>query len=153
MCFHCYGNLKFQFAYNGKMENWPLLLSHCRYFDNRFTEMFSFFILYIVAMETERLKCFYSCLAGATCIILPKNWNGDMGTVIIYRMRGWRIFFFWGGRSRFETLFCWRESKCFFIYCWGEGVIEWYVIFWWWGSLLDQRSLLVSIYTSGCSAE
>ena len=58
MCFHCYGKFKFPFAYNGKMENWPLLLSHCRYFDNRFTEMFSFFILYIVAMETERPKCF-----------------------------------------------------------------------------------------------
>ena len=30
---------KFQLAY-GKRENWPLLLSHCRYFNKSFTEMF-----------------------------------------------------------------------------------------------------------------
>ena len=35
--------LKFPLAYNGKRENWPLLLSHCKYFDKSFTEMFSFF--------------------------------------------------------------------------------------------------------------
>ena len=39
LCFHCYGNLKFPLAYNGKSENWHLLLPHCRYFDKRFTEM------------------------------------------------------------------------------------------------------------------
>ena len=40
VCFRCYGNLKFPLAYNGKSENCPLLLSHCRYFDKSFTEMF-----------------------------------------------------------------------------------------------------------------
>ena len=33
----------FPLTYNGKRENWPLLLSHCRYFDKSFTEMFSVF--------------------------------------------------------------------------------------------------------------
>ena len=32
--------LKFPLTYNGKSGNWPLLLSHCRYFDKTFTEMF-----------------------------------------------------------------------------------------------------------------
>ena len=27
-------------TYNGKSENWPLLLSHCRYFEKNFTEVF-----------------------------------------------------------------------------------------------------------------
>ena len=44
---------KFPLAYTGKG---PLLLSHCRYFDKNFTEMFSFFFA-IVAMATEGLKC------------------------------------------------------------------------------------------------
>ena len=30
MYFRCYGNLKFPLTYNGKSENWHLLLSHCR---------------------------------------------------------------------------------------------------------------------------
>ena len=34
--FHCYGNLNFPLAYNGKGH---LLLSHYRYFDKRFTEI------------------------------------------------------------------------------------------------------------------
>ena len=38
--FGCYGNLKFPLTYNGKSENWYLLLSHCSYFDKRFAEMF-----------------------------------------------------------------------------------------------------------------
>ena len=44
--FCCYGKLKFpltyngKIVYNGKIENWPLLLSQCRYCDKRFTEMF-----------------------------------------------------------------------------------------------------------------
>ena len=29
----CYGNLQLPLTYNGKRENWHLLLSHCRYFD------------------------------------------------------------------------------------------------------------------------
>ena len=43
----CWSDMCFQFslAYNGKRENWPLLLSRCRYFDKSFTEMFSFFLL------------------------------------------------------------------------------------------------------------
>ena len=36
----CYGNLKFPLNYNGKRENWDLLLSHCRYFDKSSAEMF-----------------------------------------------------------------------------------------------------------------
>ena len=28
LCFLCYGNLKFPLTYNGKIENWPLLLHH-----------------------------------------------------------------------------------------------------------------------------
>ena len=40
LCFRCYGSLKFPLAYNGKSGNWPLLLSHCLYFDKSFTEMF-----------------------------------------------------------------------------------------------------------------
>ena len=39
MYFRCYGNLKFPLTYNGKSENWLLLLSHCRYFYQNFTEM------------------------------------------------------------------------------------------------------------------
>ena len=39
--FGCYGNLKFSLTYNGKSENWHLLLSHCRYFDKSFAEMFA----------------------------------------------------------------------------------------------------------------
>ena len=35
----CYGNLKFPLTYNGKSD-WDLVLSHCRYFDKSFTEMF-----------------------------------------------------------------------------------------------------------------
>ena len=31
--FGCFGNLKFPLIYNGKSENWDLLLSQCRYFD------------------------------------------------------------------------------------------------------------------------
>ena len=38
--FHYYGNLKFPLTYYGKSENLPLLLSHCRYFEKSFTEMF-----------------------------------------------------------------------------------------------------------------
>ena len=41
MYFRCYGNLKFPLTYNGKSENWLLLLSHCRYFDKPFTDMTS----------------------------------------------------------------------------------------------------------------
>ena len=40
MCFRCYGNLKFPLTFNGKSENRRLLLSHSRYFDKSFTEMF-----------------------------------------------------------------------------------------------------------------
>ena len=40
MCFRCYGNLKFPLTYNGKSENWHLLLTHCRDFDKSFSEMF-----------------------------------------------------------------------------------------------------------------
>ena len=40
MHFSCYGNLMFPLAYNGKSENWDFLLSHCRYYDKSFTEMF-----------------------------------------------------------------------------------------------------------------
>ena len=40
MNFGCHGNVKFSLTYNGKSENWDLLLSHCRYFDKNFTEMF-----------------------------------------------------------------------------------------------------------------
>ena len=32
--------LKFPLTYDGKSESWHLLLSHCRYFDASFTEMF-----------------------------------------------------------------------------------------------------------------
>ena len=39
-CFRCYDNLKFPLTCNGKSESRPLLLSHCRYFDKSFTEMF-----------------------------------------------------------------------------------------------------------------
>ena len=38
--FGCYGNLKFLLACNGKSESWDLLLSHSKYFDKSFTEMF-----------------------------------------------------------------------------------------------------------------
>ena len=38
--FGCYGNLKFPLTYNGKNENWDVLLPHCRYFDKSFTELF-----------------------------------------------------------------------------------------------------------------
>ena len=38
--FGFYGNLKFPLTYNWKSENCDLLLSHCRYFDKSFTEMF-----------------------------------------------------------------------------------------------------------------
>ena len=40
MYFRCYGNLKFPLTYNGKSENWYLLLSHCSDFDQKFSEMF-----------------------------------------------------------------------------------------------------------------
>ena len=40
MHFGGYGNLKFPLTYNGKSENWDLLLSHCGNFDKIFTEMF-----------------------------------------------------------------------------------------------------------------
>ena len=40
MHFGCYGNLNFPLTYDGKSENWDLLLSHCKYFDKSFTEMF-----------------------------------------------------------------------------------------------------------------
>ena len=36
----CYGNLYLPLTYNEKNENWHLLLSHCRYFDKTFIEMF-----------------------------------------------------------------------------------------------------------------
>ena len=36
----CYGSLKLPFTYNGKSENWHLLLSNGRYFDKSFTEKF-----------------------------------------------------------------------------------------------------------------
>ena len=39
MSFRCYDSLKFPLTYNGKNESRPLLLSHCRYYDNKFTEM------------------------------------------------------------------------------------------------------------------
>ena len=55
-CFHCCASLNSPLAYNGKRENWSLLLSHCRYFDESFTEMASSFFS-IVAMATERFKC------------------------------------------------------------------------------------------------
>ena len=69
VCFGFYDNLKFPLTYNGKNENWHLLLSHCRYFDKSFAEMFleksstkpincvhtAEFIL--VAMATKRLIC------------------------------------------------------------------------------------------------
>ena len=31
MYFGCYGNFKFPLTFNGKNENWHLLLSHCRF--------------------------------------------------------------------------------------------------------------------------
>ena len=37
MYYHCYGNLKFPLAYYEKSES---RLSHCRYSENSFTEMF-----------------------------------------------------------------------------------------------------------------
>ena len=37
---HVLNCAKFPWTYNGKSENMPLLLSHCRYFDKSFTEMF-----------------------------------------------------------------------------------------------------------------
>ena len=37
--FRYFGNFKFPLTYNGKSENWHLLLSHRRYFEKRFTEM------------------------------------------------------------------------------------------------------------------
>ena len=43
MCFRCHGNLSnldFPLTFNGKSKNRHLLLSHCRYFDKGFTEMF-----------------------------------------------------------------------------------------------------------------
>ena len=40
MYFGCCDNLKFPLSYNVKNESRPLLLSHCRYFDKSFTEMF-----------------------------------------------------------------------------------------------------------------
>ena len=36
----CYGNLKFTLTYGGEIDNLDLLLSHCRYLDKGFTEMF-----------------------------------------------------------------------------------------------------------------
>ena len=36
----CYGKFRFPLTYNGKSENLPLLLFHCRYFETSFTEMF-----------------------------------------------------------------------------------------------------------------
>ena len=44
MHFHCNGNVKFSSTYNRKSENMPLLLSHCRYFDKCFTELFLVYI-------------------------------------------------------------------------------------------------------------
>ena len=46
MCFRCYSNLKFRYAYNGKSGNWHLFLCYCRYFDKSFTEMFFGVVLY-----------------------------------------------------------------------------------------------------------
>ena len=40
MDFRCYGNLKFPLSYNRKSESRPLLLTHCRYVDKGFREMF-----------------------------------------------------------------------------------------------------------------
>ena len=40
MYFRYCGNLKFSLTCNGKSENWHLLLSHCRDFHERFSEMF-----------------------------------------------------------------------------------------------------------------
>ena len=37
---NCYGNSTFSIDLNGKSKNWLLLLSHCRYFDKKFTEMY-----------------------------------------------------------------------------------------------------------------
>ena len=40
MCFRCQGKLKFPLTCNVKNETWQWLLSHCRYFDKSFSEMF-----------------------------------------------------------------------------------------------------------------
>ena len=65
--FGCYGNWKFPLTYNKKSENWYLLLSHCRYFDKSFAQIFELsstkyihFIpnlsIWLVAMATEMLN-------------------------------------------------------------------------------------------------
>ena len=40
MCFRRYGNLKFPYTYNDESESRPVYLSHCKYFDKIFTEIF-----------------------------------------------------------------------------------------------------------------
>ena len=59
MHFGCYGNLKFPLTYNGKNANWDLLLSHCRYFDKSFTEMFlaSLSNLWILSKPLNLIGC------------------------------------------------------------------------------------------------
>ena len=66
--FGCYGNLKFPLTCNGKSENWDLLLSHCRYFDESFFRNVCWVVLYqtytfcpnlaiwLVVMATKRLN-------------------------------------------------------------------------------------------------
>ena len=55
-----YGNLKFPLTYNGKSENWDLLLSHCRYFDKSVTEMF---------LEYSPLQTIWFCPNRWFCLV------------------------------------------------------------------------------------
>ena len=67
MHFGCCGNLKFPLTYNGKSENWDLLLYHCRNFDTFYRNV-PWVVLYqtykfclnhwtwLVAMATEKIN-------------------------------------------------------------------------------------------------
>ena len=57
-------NFKFSSIYNGKSENWPLLLSQCRYLDKSFTEMFLVQISnkHIILVQTSQFD-WLSCQA------------------------------------------------------------------------------------------
>ena len=94
MCFHCYDNLTFTLAYNGKWEKWSLLLSHCRYFDKRFTEMFFFFFFFFF---------FHYCHDNGKAKLLTKAfiavYSGEqmwpMGLVLEYNYRNVRVKTAW----------------------------------------------------------
>ena len=64
-CAYVSMTIKFPLTYNGKSKSRPLLLSHCRYFDKSFTEMFLEYQIYefcqncwiwLVAMATESIN-------------------------------------------------------------------------------------------------